>query len=81
MPKGLAARCASFNDVSAWTAICGCECANKKGAEQLRALGFPRCPEGQMRRSTIIFFTSAMALAGFKLFGHAWAQFMMVWQR
>lgn len=32
-------------------------------------------------RSTIIFLISAMAFAGFRLFGQAWAQFMMVWQR
>ena len=32
-------------------------------------------------RSTIIFLTSAMALAGLRLFGQALAQFMMVWQR
>jgi cytochrome P450 len=32
-------------------------------------------------RSTSIFFTSAMALAGFRPFGHTWAQFMIVWQR
>ena len=35
----------------------------------------------QIWRSTIIFLISAMALAGLRLFGHAWAQFMMVWQR
>ncbi len=32
-------------------------------------------------RLTIIFLISAMALAGFKLFGQAFAQFMIVWQR
>ncbi len=30
---------------------------------------------------TISFLVSAMALAGFRPFGHTWAQFMMVWQR
>ncbi len=33
------------------------------------------------RRSTIMRFTSAIALAGFKPFGHACVQFMIVWQR
>ena len=31
--------------------------------------------------ATIIFFTSAIALAGFSPFGQALAQFMIVWQR
>ena len=31
--------------------------------------------------TTIIFFTSAIALAGLRPFGQALAQFMMVWQR
>ena len=31
--------------------------------------------------STIIFFTSAIAFAGFNPFGQTFAQFMMVWQR
>ncbi|BCB17523.1 hypothetical protein OCUBac02_04170 [Bosea sp. ANAM02] len=35
----------------------------------------------QTWRATIIFLTSAIALAGFKPFGQAFAQFMMVWQR
>lgn len=35
----------------------------------------------QTRRSTIIFLISAIALAGFRPFGQAWEQFMMVWQR
>ena len=35
----------------------------------------------QTTRSTSIFFTSAMALAGFRPLGQTWAQFMMVWQR
>ena len=33
------------------------------------------------RRSTISFFSSAMALAGLRPLGQALAQFMMVWQR
>ncbi len=32
-------------------------------------------------RATISFLISAMALAGFKPFGHVRVQFMMVWQR
>ena len=32
-------------------------------------------------RSTIMRLISAIAFAGFKCFGHALAQFMMVWQR
>jgi formate hydrogenlyase subunit 3/multisubunit Na+/H+ antiporter MnhD subunit len=32
-------------------------------------------------RVTIIFLISAMALAGFRPFGHTFAQFMIVWQR
>src|SRR5262249_24922488 len=32
-------------------------------------------------RSTIMRLISAIALAGLRLFGHALAQFMMVWQR
>ena len=35
----------------------------------------------QTRRSTSIFLISPIALAGFKPFGQAWAQFMIVWQR
>ncbi len=35
----------------------------------------------QTWRATIIFLTSAIALAGFRPFGQAFAQFMMVWQR
>ena len=35
----------------------------------------------QCRRSAIIFLMSAMARAGFKSFGQASVQFMMVWQR
>ena len=35
----------------------------------------------QTRRSTISFLSSAMALAGFRPFGQALAQFRMVWQR
>ena len=35
----------------------------------------------QTRRSTIIFLISAIALAGFRPFGQAWVQFMIVWQR
>ena len=35
----------------------------------------------QCWRSTIIFLISAMALAGFRSFGQASVQFMMVWQR
>jgi len=31
--------------------------------------------------STIIFLISAMAFAGFRPFGQAWVQFMMVWHR
>jgi hypothetical protein len=37
--------------------------------------------ELQTRRSTIFFFSSAIALAGFSPFGQTWAQFRMVWQR
>lgn len=33
------------------------------------------------RRSTISFFSSAIALAGESPFGHAFAQFMIVWHR
>jgi hypothetical protein len=32
-------------------------------------------------RATIIFLISAIALAGFRPFGQAFAQFMIVWQR
>ena len=32
-------------------------------------------------RAIIIFLISAMALAGFRPFGHTLAQFMIVWQR
>ena len=32
-------------------------------------------------RSTIIFWMSAIALAGFRPLGHVLVQFMMVWQR
>lgn len=35
----------------------------------------------QTLRSTISFLSSAMALAGESPFGHALAQFMIVWQR
>ena len=35
----------------------------------------------QFRRPTIIFLISAMALAGLRLFGHVFVQFMIVWQR
>jgi hypothetical protein len=35
----------------------------------------------QSLRSTIIFFSSAMARPGFRPFGQVLAQFMMVWQR
>ena len=35
----------------------------------------------QTRRSTISFFNSAMALAGFNPLGQALAQFKIVWQR
>ncbi len=35
----------------------------------------------QTRRSTSIFLISPIALAGFRPFGQAWAQFMIVWQR
>ena len=37
----------------------------------------PRLPD-QTRRSIIIFLISAIAFAGFRPFGHALAQFMMV---
>jgi len=37
--------------------------------------------ENYTTRSTSIFFTSAMALAGLRPFGQTWAQFMIVWQR
>ncbi len=51
-----------------------------------------RCASGQrltlsastaahIRRSTISFFNSAMALAGLNPFGQALAQFIIVWQR
>ena len=33
------------------------------------------------RRLTISFFSSAIALAGFSPFGHAFVQFKIVWQR
>ena len=33
------------------------------------------------RRSIISFFSSAIALAGFSPFGHAFVQFKIVWQR
>lgn len=35
----------------------------------------------QTARAIIIFLTSAMAFAGFRPFGHVFAQFMIVWQR
>jgi len=35
----------------------------------------------QIRRSTIIFLISAIALAGFSPLGQACVQFMIVWQR
>ena len=60
---------------------------NKNRPEFLRS-GFPifgsrskRFDNNQTRRSTIIFLISAMAFAGFKPFGQAWEQFMMVWHR
>ena len=34
-----------------------------------------------IRRSTIFFLISAIALAGFKPFGQVCVQFMIVWQR
>jgi hypothetical protein len=37
--------------------------------------------DGQTWRSTSFILSSAMASAGFNPFGHALAQFMMVWQR
>jgi len=40
-----------------------------------------RGEEAYTTRSTSIFLTSAMALAGFRPFGQTWAQFMIVWQR
>ena len=38
-------------------------------------------PPLPQRRATISFLISAMALAGFRLFGQVRVQFMMVWQR
>ena len=35
----------------------------------------------QTARTTIIFLISAIAFAGFRPFGQAFAQFMIVWQR
>jgi len=46
----------------------------------LNASDEPR-PYTYTRRSTISFFSSAMALAGFRPLGHTRAQFRMVWQR
>ena len=40
-----------------------------------------RAPPLPHRRATISFLISAMALAGFRLFGQVRVQFMMVWQR
>lgn len=59
--------------------------AENKNAS-LGGLAFALKPgsEGRLRqtwRVTIIFFTSAIALAGFRPFGQAFAQFMIVWQR
>jgi hypothetical protein len=43
--------------------------------------GVTRCRARQTARSSSIFLVSAIALAGFKPFGQALAQFMIVWQR
>ena len=50
----------------------------KRGGEKNRARGARAPPQ---RRATISFLISAMALAGFRLFGQVRVQFMMVWQR
>ena len=47
---------------------------------QALLLSEPR-PRRQICRSTIFSLSSAIALAGSRLFGQALAQFMMVWQR
>ena len=39
------------------------------------------CRNLYSRRLTISFFSSAIALAGFSPFGHAFVQFKIVWQR
>ncbi len=45
---------------------------------RFRALGWQR---PYTRRSTSIRLISPIALAGLRLLGQAWAQFMIVWQR
>ena len=55
-----------------------------RGAQK-KAHGAPFCEDvartPQTARAIIIFFTSAMALAGFRPLGQVLAQFMIVWQR
>jgi hypothetical protein len=47
-----------------------------------RRRSWPRASRAvQCRRATIIFLISAMAFEGFRSFGQASAQFMIVWQR
>ena len=53
----------------------------KRRAKARRLLNFVSNPAGQTRRSTSIFLISPIAFAGFRPFGQAWAQFMIVWQR
>ena len=52
-----------------------------RGAQRGFPVRFDAGSAGQTRRSTISFLSSPMALAGERPFGHALAQFMMVWQR
>jgi hypothetical protein len=55
--------------------IRGSEASVSDGDRAMRAHAPPQ------RRATISFLISAMALAGFRLFGQVRVQFMMVWQR
>ncbi len=55
--------------------------AHKKAALKDGFSQFALKSGDQTRRSTIIFLISAIALAGFRPFGQAWEQFMIVWQR
>ena len=47
----------------------------------LRLMGAASWRDPYSRRLTISFFSSAIALAGFSPFGHAFVQFKIVWQR
>ena len=66
--------------------LVGSETGNEKPDGAFRFYGAPMARNGPAERSytrrcTMSFFSSAIASAGFKPFGHAFTQFMMVWQR